>query len=352
MRLLVMGTNGQVARALVDRTGDFPEITVVAVGRPRLDLENAATILPAIAEVRPDLIVNAAAYTAVDKAETEPQLAYTINRDGAGAVATAAKALGVPLIHLSTDYVFSGSKQGAYVESDETGPLGVYGKSKLAGELAVRTANPDALILRTSWIYSPFGNNFVKTMLRLAGERPELRVVDDQVGNPTSALDLADAILRIVPRVREKDGAGTTLHIAGTGFVSWYGLARRVFEISKSIGGPFTEVVPISTTEYPTLAPRPANSRLDTSQIMVRFGVALPNWETSAAETVRLITPMPSRLRHVPTIDPFHSCGWTEHGDRDGAILCFISIARISAGLYFLVFCLLIFLILFSSLKF
>jgi dTDP-4-dehydrorhamnose reductase len=286
MRLLVTGTGGQVARALVERAGRFPDIDVVAVGRPQLDLENAATVLPIIADARPDFIVNAAAYTAVDKAEVEPQGAFAINCDGAGAVAAAARALGVPLIHLSTDYVFSGSKQGAYVESDETGPLGIYGKSKLAGELAVRSSNPASLILRTSWVHSPFGSNFVKTMLHLATERPQLHVVDDQVGNPTSALDLADAILRIAPRFRETNGAGATLHIAGTGFVSWYGLARRVFEISKSIGGPSAEVVPIPTSEYPTPAPRPANSRLDTSAFMVRVGYSLPDWQVSVEETV------------------------------------------------------------------
>ena len=287
MRLLVTGTNGQVARALVDRAGQFPEITVVAVGRPQLDLENIATIFPAIADVRPDLIVNAAAYTAVDKAEQEPQRAFAINRDGAAAVAAAARTLGVPLIHLSTDYVFSGGKATAYVESDETGPLGVYGKSKLAGEVAVRSANPDAVILRTSWVYSPFGSNFVKTMLRLAGERPVLRVVDDQVGNPTSALDLAEAILRIAPRVKE--GAGATFHVAGSGSVSWCGLAKHVFETSRSVGGPAAEVVPISTSEYPTPARRPANSRLDTSAFNARFGHSLRDWRAGVEETVRRI---------------------------------------------------------------
>jgi dTDP-4-dehydrorhamnose reductase len=287
MRLLVTGTNGQVARALTDRAGQFPEITVVAVGRPQLDLESVATILPAISGIHPELIVNAAAYTAVDKAEQEPQRAFAINRDGAGAVAAAARALGVPLIHLSTDYVFSGGKSSAYLENDETGPLGVYGKSKLAGELAVRSANPSAMIFRTSWVYSPFGSNFVKTMLRLAGERPELRVVDDQVGNPTSALDLAEAILRIATQA--KDGAGATFHVAGSGSVSWCGLAKHVFETSRLAGGPTAEVVPIPTSEYPMPARRPANSRLDTSAFKACFGHSLRDWRGGVQETVRRI---------------------------------------------------------------
>lgn len=287
MRLLVTGTNGQVARALADRAGQFPEITVVAVGRPQLDLENAATIFPALAEARPDLIVNAAAYTAVDKAETEPQRAFAMNRDGAAAVAAAAQTLGVPLIHLSTDYVFSGSKATAYVESDDTGPLGVYGKSKLEGEVAVRSANADAMIFRTSWVYSPFGGNFVKTMLRLAVERPVLRVVDDQVGTPTCALDLAEAILRIAAHAGE--GAGTTFHVAGSGSVSWCGFAKHVFETSRLAGGPTVEVVPISTSEYPTPARRPANSRLDTSAFSASFGHSLPDWRAGVEATVRRI---------------------------------------------------------------
>ena len=287
MRLLVTGTSGQVARALADRAGQFPEITIIAVGRPQFDLDDIATIFPAISEARPDFIVNAAAYTAVDRAEQEPQRAFAINRDGAAAVGAAARVLGVPLIHLSTNYVFSGGKASAYVEDDETEPLGVYGKSKLAGELAVRAANAEAVILRTSWVYSPFGSNFVKTMMRLASERPVLRVVDDQVGNPTSALDLAEAILRIAPRAKE--GAGATFHVAGSGSVSWCGLAKHVFEASRLVGGPATEVVPISTSEYPTPARRPANSRLDTSTFNASFGYFLPDWRSGVEETVRQI---------------------------------------------------------------
>jgi dTDP-4-dehydrorhamnose reductase len=287
MRILVTGRNGQVAQALLDRAGQFPEISVEALGRPQLDLENPATIYPALAQVRPDAIINAAAYTAVDKAESEPLRAFAVNRDGAAAVAAAACRLGVPLMHLSTDYVFSGEKETAYVETDETGPAGVYGKSKLAGEMAVRAAHPDAMIIRTSWIYSPFGRNFFKTILRLAGEKTELRVVADQYGNPTSALDLAETVLSIVPRISE--GAGAVFHLAGSGSTSWFGLAQQVLEASRRLGGPTAEVMPISTAEYQTAARRPANSRLDTSAFKERFGLALPDWRTGVGATVSQI---------------------------------------------------------------
>lgn len=287
MRILVTGARGQVSRALLERAGRFPDITLLVAGRPNLDLENSAAILPVFVELRPDLIINAAAYTAVDRAEEEPLKAFAINRDGAGAVAEAARASGVPLVHLSTDYVYSGDKDTPYIEADAPGPLGVYGKSKLAGELAVRQSSPDAVIFRTSWVYSPFGQNFVKTMLRLATERPQVRVVNDQLGNPTSALDLADAILQIAPRLHEGAGAGLTLHLAGSGSVSWYGLAKFVFEVSQSLGGPYSEVLPISTSEYPTLAPRPKNSQLDTSAFADLFGHALPHWRGGVRETVR-----------------------------------------------------------------
>ncbi len=289
MRIVVTGTKGQVARALMERASRYPEFSVIAVGRPDFDFENTATIFPVIADARPDLVINAVAYTAVDMAETEPQRAFAINCDGAVEIASVAQTFGIPLIHLSTDYIFSGNSETAYVETDETGPLGVYGKSKLAGELAVRVSNPSALIFRTSWVYSPFGSNFVKTMLRLAKDRSQLRVVDDQVGSPTSALDLADAILRIVPEVKAKSGAGTTLHLAGTGFVSWCGLARHVFEISKSLGGPSAKVIAIPTADYPTPAPRPVNSRLDTSAFTSQYGFALPEWREGVQETVRRI---------------------------------------------------------------
>jgi dTDP-4-dehydrorhamnose reductase len=284
MRLLVTGRNGQVAQALMDRAGQFPEINVIALGRPQLDLENPAQICSSLEEARPDVIINAAAYTAVDRAEADPQRAFAINRDGAAGVAEAARKLAVPLVHLSTDYVFSGDKETAYLESDVTGPLGVYGESKLAGELAVRAACPDAVILRTSWVYSPFGSNFVKTMLRLAGERSELRVVDDQVGNPTSALDLAEAILSIAPRIN--DGAGGLFHVAGDGFTSWYGLAKQVFDASRRMGGASAKVAPITTAEYPTAARRPVNSRLDSSAFKQCFGLILPDWRVGVEETV------------------------------------------------------------------
>jgi len=284
MRLIVTGTEGQVARALIERGAQLPGFSVVAIGRPVLNLENSASILPALANVRPDLIVNAAAYTAVDRAEKEQRLAFAINRDGAAEVARAAQILGVRLIHLSTGYVFSGAKEGAYVESDEAEPLGVYGKSKLAGELAVRNANPEALILRTSWVYSPFGSNFVKTMLRLAGDNSQVRVVDDQVGNPTSALELANTILSLA--TLDHFGRGDLFHVAGSGSTTWFGLANHVFNTSRLMNGPASEVLPIFTSEYSTTARRPANSRLDTSAFRSKFRLKLNDWHAGVEGVV------------------------------------------------------------------
>jgi dTDP-4-dehydrorhamnose reductase len=188
----------------------------------------------------------------------------------------------VPFIHLSTDYVYPGDKSLPYVESDATGPLGVYGQSKLAGEIAVRAAHPSPLILRTSWVYSPFGGNFVKTMLRLAKDRPVLSVVDDQLGNPTSALDLADAILRILPAL----GAGGTYHLCGSGETTWCGFARGIFDASRELGGPSPEVRAITTADYPTAARRPQNSRMSMAAFEARFGFRLRHWREATAETV------------------------------------------------------------------
>ncbi len=286
IRLLVTGKDGQVATSLAERAAAHKEIAVATAGRPGLDLEKPETVAAAILAAKPDIVVNAAAYTAVDKAESEPERAFAVNRDGAGAAAKAAAALGIPFIHLSTDYVYPGDKPAPYVESDAVGPLGVYGASKLAGEEAVRAAHPRALIFRTSWVYSPFGANFVKTMLRAGRERAVLRVVDDQHGNPTSALDIADALLRIAPALTGGEAEGGTYHLCGEGSTTWCGFARFIFAESAKHKGPNPRVEAIATSEYPTPARRPGNSRLDTTAFARRFGFGLRPWTEAAAETV------------------------------------------------------------------
>ena len=286
MRLLVTGRNGQVATALVERSHQHDGITVVAFGRPELDLEQPATVAAAILGAKPDVVVNAAAYTAVDKAEAEADRAFAANRDGAGAVARAARMLGVPLIHLSTDYVYPGDKPSPYVESDPTGPASVYGRSKLAGEQAVLGAHPGAIIFRTSWVYSPFGANFVKTMLRIGKDHEVVKVVDDQHGNPTSAIDIADAILGIAPGLVAGRAAGGVYHLCGSGSTSWCGFARAIFAESAKRGGPAPRVEAITTADYPTAAKRPANSRMDSGAFVRRFGFELRPWPEATAETV------------------------------------------------------------------
>ena len=285
MRILVTGRHGQVATSLVEVAAKHSGIELVALGRPELDLEKPETVGPAIIAARPDLVVNAAAYTAVDRAESEPERAFAANRDGAGAAAAAAHRLGVPFIHLSTDYVYPGGKPEAYVESDATGPLGVYGQSKLEGEIAVRAAHPRALIFRTSWVYSPFGANFVKTMLRVGKDRDVVKVVDDQHGNPTSAIDIADAILRIAPGLKP-NALGEILHLCGSGATTWCGFAAHVFACSARLGGPAPRVEAITTADYPTLARRPANSRMRMEAFESRFGFVPRAWQAAAEETV------------------------------------------------------------------
>ena len=283
IKLLVTGTHGQTAQSLLRQARHHSGVAVEAIGRPEIDLEKPAVMAAAMAARAPDIIVNAAAYTAVDRAEQEPALAYAVNRDGAADVARIAQRLGVPLIHLSTDYVYDGRKPSPYVETDATGPLSVYGASKLAGEQAVLDACPQALILRTSWVYSPFGGNFVKTMLRIGAERERVRVVDDQVGNPTSADDLADAILRIAPALAGRSGV---YHLAGSGHVSWCGFARHIFETSGKLGGPQPAVEAITTAEYPTAAKRPQRSWLAIDAFAQRFGFTLPDWQGSVENVV------------------------------------------------------------------
>jgi dTDP-4-dehydrorhamnose reductase len=287
VRLVVTGRDGQVAQSLAERaTGD---VEVVRVGRPQLDLARPETIAPALAAARPDVVISAAAYTAVDRAEDERDLAFAINAEGAGKVAEAAARIGVPVIHLSTDYVFDGEAEAPYDEDHRPDPRSVYGASKLAGEKAVAEANPHHLILRTAWVYSPFGANFVKTMLRLAADREEIAVVADQWGNPTSALDIADGILLAASALRRPGSfsAFGVYHLAGTGAINWSGFARHVLETSARIGGSHACVREIATAEYPTKARRPANSRLSTEKFATIFGWRAPEWRRSTEEVVR-----------------------------------------------------------------
>jgi len=283
MRIIVIGKEGQVARALAEQAPSHgAEATLL--GRPSLDLADPSGIEDILFETGGDLIVNAAAYTAVDRAEAEPELAEAINGIGAGVVAGAAATMGIPLIHLSTDYVFDGSLDRPYREDDAVKPLGVYGASKLLGERAVAAETADFAILRTAWIYSPFGRNFVKTMLRLAREREEIGVVADQIGSPTSALDLADGILAVAKNLldRPKDESlRGVFHIAGTGFASWAEFATEIFVLSARLGGPSARVRAITTADYPTLAKRPANSRLDCTKLHQVHGLELPSWRDS-----------------------------------------------------------------------
>ena len=288
MRVVVTGREGQVVRSLIER-GAASGATIVPLGRPELDLASSAeSIAAAIGAQAPDVVISAAAYTAVDKAEGERGLAFAINEHGARAVAAAARDVGVPLIHLSTDYVFDGSGDRPYAEDDATAPSGVYGASKLAGEQAVLAGQPNSAVLRTAWVYSPFGSNFVKTMLRLAGDREEISVVTDQRGNPTSALDIADGVLAVARNLR--DGSDPAyrgvFHMSGAGEASWAEFAEAIFAASRDAGGPTARVKHIATSDYPTAAKRPANSRLNTDKLANAHGVRLPDWHQSLKDVV------------------------------------------------------------------
>jgi dTDP-4-dehydrorhamnose reductase len=291
---LVTGREGQVVRALIERAAGS-DLEVVALGRPELDLTGPVdAIANAIEAAEPDMVVSAAAYTQVDKAESEPERAFAVNERGAGAVARGARRAGAPLIHLSTDYVFDGAKPSPYVESDATSPTGVYGQSKLAGEHAVLAEQPDCAVLRTAWVYSPFGANFVRTMLRLSAERDELRVVADQRGNPTSALDIADGVLAVARNLLGSDDPALRglFHMTAAGEASWAEFAQAIFAFSAAQGGPAAGVTPIGTADYPTPARRPANSRLSSARIEAVHGVRLPEWRASLKQVVeRLVRP-------------------------------------------------------------
>lgn len=290
MRILVTGRNGQVAQSLAERARPAHEL--VFVDRPGFDLADPASITRSVEQARPDIVFSVAAYTAVDKAESEPALAMAVNADGPDVLAHAAARIGAPIVHLSTDYVFDGASSRPYREDDPVAPLGVYGETKLAGERAIAASGAQYAILRTAWVYSPFGNNFVKTMLRLAADRDELAVVEDQRGCPTSALDIADAMLGVADAwvADRSKGANAIYHLAAGGETNWADFAREILAISAARGGPCALVRGIPTSAYPTPARRPANSRLDSSRFAGTFGYRAPEWRTSLAPVVaRLI---------------------------------------------------------------
>jgi dTDP-4-dehydrorhamnose reductase len=287
IRIAVTGNNGQIVRSLVERSvGTNSE--VVCVGRPALDLGDPDTIDRAIGAAAADVLVSAAAYTSVDKAETEGDLADLINARAPGLLAARAKSLGIPLIHLSTDYVFDGTKSDPYNEQDPICPINAYGRSKAAGEHAVAVAHQKHVILRTSWVYSPFGRNFVRSMLDLAREQNEVRVVADQVGNPTAAHDVADGILAVARNLAEGRGDERygTFHMTAAGATNWAEFASAVLSASAERGGPSARVVPVASAEYHTPARRPANSRLDCAKIARVYGVSLPHWRSSLGPCV------------------------------------------------------------------
>jgi dTDP-4-dehydrorhamnose reductase len=285
--ILVLGREGQLARSLAERA-ERDGLSLRFVGRPHVDLADPDSLRRAVRASGAEIIVNAAAHTAVDQAEDEPDVAFALNVTGPKALAEAARETGARLVHVSTDYVFDGSGDRPWREDDPTGPRSVYGRTKLEGEEAVGAALPDHAILRTAWVYSPFGRNFVKTMLSVAESRAVLRVVDDQVGNPTSALDIADGILAMIAAWRQEPGLGLgrTYHLAGTGAVSWAGFAREIFALSGADGGPSAEVEAITTAEFPAKAPRPLNSRLDSTRFADAFGYRSPRWQESLAAVV------------------------------------------------------------------
>ena len=291
--LLVTGGGGQLAQAL--RYAKLPRgddaWKIVVVGRPEFDFDRPASIAATLAAHAPALVVNAAAWTAVDAAESETEAAARANSDGPATIARTCAELGCGLIHISTDYVYDGSKGAPYVETDAPHPTGVYGATKLAGETRVREALPEAVVLRTSWVYAEAGKNFVLTMLNAGRRMPELRVVADQQGCPTNADDLADAVLGVASSMLDNPDAhfGGVYHAAGTGAVSWHGLAEAIFDEAVKHGRSRPKITAIATADWPTPAKRPADSRLDCSRLADVFGVRLPRWQPSLQRAVAAI---------------------------------------------------------------
>ena len=287
MRVLLLGRSGQVGYELQRLLA--PDAQLIAPGRDEADLQQPESLRARLREWRPEVIVNAAAYTAVDAAEKEEALAHTINADAPRVLAQEAAQLGALLVHYSTDYVFDGTRREPYREDDPVAPASAYGRTKLAGEQAIRDSGCRHLILRTSWVYAPRGRNFVLTLLRLANERDELRVVADQVGSPTSARSLAVATVAALAAVGNKP-VRQTCHATGNGVTSWHGFAERIVERGAALGlCRKVPVRPIATADYPTPARRPAYSVLDNGRLLAEWGIRLPGWEEALDECLQAV---------------------------------------------------------------
>ncbi|HEY3988380.1 MAG TPA: dTDP-4-dehydrorhamnose reductase [Acidobacteriaceae bacterium] len=286
MRVLLFGGDGQVGHAL-QACGPLAAELIVMTRRD-CDLADTNELRAVVRRVHPEVIVNAAAYTAVDKAESDRERCFAVNADAPAAMAAEAAAIGAKLVHYSTDYVFDGSKRGPYVEDDPTGPRNVYGLSKLAGEEGIAEAGGESLVLRTSWVYGNHGANFLNTMLRLRAERPQLRIVADQHGAPTSADAIAEATARILKNAGTANWMSGVYHMTAGGATTWHGFADAIF---ARVGAPAPSLVPIGTAEYPTPAARPANSVLSNNKFAGAFGFRLPDWEQQldAVMTARTI---------------------------------------------------------------
>ena len=285
MKVLVIGANGQLGWELC-RRGEKQGFDIVALDLPEFDITKPSSVKKAVSQTGVSLVINASAYTAVDKAESESELAFAVNRDGPAYLASSCAEIGIPLIHISTDYVFNGNKKGLYLETEPISPLGVYGKSKAAGETEVRNHLKKHIILRTAWLYGLHGNNFVKTMLRLGREKEMVRVVADQYGCPTYAADLADAIVAIATQINEQRAVvWGTYHYCGKGRTTWHGFAQAIFNLAKQYDSLMVKkIVPITTAEFTTPAKRPANSVMDCSLLTTIFGISPRTWRESLAD--------------------------------------------------------------------
>lgn len=295
MRIVIAGWQGQIAQSLLEVIAARNDVEACALGRPALDICEVRSIERAFVSIKPHVIINAAAYTDVDKAESEPDRAFALNRDGARQLASVAAGRGVPIIHISTDYVFDGLKRNPYTEADDPNPQSVYGRSKLSGEEAVASENAQHIILRTAWVFSPFGRNFVKSILERAREGQSLRVVNDAQGSPTYAIHFATAVMDVAARIASSQPIKWgTYHAAGAGAASWYDVARETLKSNRSHELGVADLQPIASASYATKAARPSYCVLDCAKLSREFGLALPEWQSGVSDCCRRLSTLTS----------------------------------------------------------